>query len=77
MTSDHIYIYVWPQVKDWHLTLVNAHVVTPQIDQLKNGKPHNGEAVPSHDPLSVIGSAIKKKLPGRSSVMADILEIRL
>ncbi|KAK2193043.1 hypothetical protein NP493_18g09023 [Ridgeia piscesae] len=57
------------KVQDWHLTLVNAHVVIPRFVQLEDGKHHNGVILPSRDPLSVIASAIKKKLPDATGIL--------
>ena len=57
---------IW-QVKERPLTLVNAHVVTRQTDQVRDGKHHNGVTVTAPDPLNSLATVIEKKHPGRSS----------
>ena len=65
---------IW-QVKERPLTLVNAHVVTPRTDQVRDGKHHNGMTAP--DPLNSLASVIEKKLPGRSGSMYKLKGIIL
>lgn len=57
------------KVKDWSLTLVNAHVVAPRNDQAGDGRHHNGVALPTPDPLNVLASAIEKKLPDAKGIL--------